>query len=96
MSMKRENMRMTIPIDVERRTLRIPKKLYERLCASAELNDRSVNAQVVWLIKQYLDGKLLPSPILFNYEYPISVPVFHPDYSVGPTTSELTERMLER
>jgi len=91
-------MKTIIPIDdVERRTLRIPKKLYERLCTLAETDGRSINAQVVWLLKQYLDGKLIPSPFIFNYEYqPTIVPVFHPDYSVGPTASELTKEMLER
>ncbi len=76
----------TIPIDVERRTLRIPVPLYKKLKDAALADKRSINAEVLWILETYLGWRLFHQP-------KPSITSWLPDV---PTTSELTERMLKR
>ncbi len=57
---------VTIPIDVERRTLRIPKKLYQKLQDAALVDKRSINAEVLWILELHLNEQLIYRPFLFG------------------------------
>ena len=35
---------------------RFPNDLWQRLCEAAEADGRSVNAQLIWIVRRSLDG----------------------------------------